>query len=301
MRLGDLAVAGERAAEQARLAAQRVARLRQQLEQAERAERAWAKGAAGEARVGQMLDELSSIGWLALHDVHWPGRSKANIDHILVGPGGVIVIDAKNWSGDVQVHNGVLRRDGYSKDREVSAVLEQGAAVAALLEPQHRRLVQSWLCLVSQANMDSSSSSGARIQGLATLGRSVEAMPAVLDPTTVQIIHSYLLSLLSAETSPPLVTTKDWNPGPSDLRLASAPAVALESRRSWQHSAPVSTNSRTKRTARSKPPGCSAAFLYLALAIFVLGVLLNAWPQAQRQPPAAPRPSSMLVQTDPPR
>jgi hypothetical protein len=68
--LGDSELAGEGASEQARLAGERVAKLRQQLEQAERAERAWAKGAAGEARVGQVLDELSSKGWLALHDVH---------------------------------------------------------------------------------------------------------------------------------------------------------------------------------------------------------------------------------------
>jgi hypothetical protein len=276
--------------------------LRQQLEQAERAERAWAKGAAGEALVGQVLDELGSKGWLALHDVHWPGRPKANLDHILVGPGGVIVIDAKNWSGDVQVRNGILRQNGYSRDREVCAVLEQGAAVAALLEPQHRRVVQSWLCFVSQPDVDSASGSGVRIQGLATLSRSVEAMPAVLDPATVQVIHGYLLGLLSAETSPPLLTTKVWNGGPPDLGLATGPAVALESWRSrQQHAAPVSPNSRRKRRARSKPTGCLAALLYLALAIFVLGVLLNAWPHAQRQPPTAPLPSPSLAQPVPPR
>jgi hypothetical protein len=179
--LGDSELAGEGASEQARLAGERVAKLRQQLEQAERAERAWAKGAAGEARVGQVLDELSSKGWLALHDVHWPGRPKANLDHILVGPGGIIVIDAKNWSGDVQVRNGVLRQNGYSRDREVTSVADQGAAVAALLDPQHRRLVQAWLCLVDQPDVDSVSGSGVRIQGLSTLGRSVEAMPGVLD------------------------------------------------------------------------------------------------------------------------
>jgi hypothetical protein len=299
--LGDSELAGEGAAEQARLAGERVAKLRQQLEQAERAERAWAKGAAGEARVGQVLDELSSRGWLALHDVHWPGRPKANLDHILVGPGGIIVIDAKNWSGDVQVRNGVLRQNGRSKDRQVTSVADQGAAVAALLDPQHRRLVQAWLCLVDQPDVDSVSGSGVRIQGLSTLGRSVEAMPGVLDPATVLVIHSYLLGLLSGETSPPLLTTEDWNAGPPDLGLASMPAVALESWRSRQHAAPVSPNSRRKRRARSKPTGCLAVLFYLALAIFVLGVLLNSWPHAQMQPPAAPRPSPSLVQPVAPR
>lgn len=83
------------AAEQSRLAAERVAKLRRQLDQAERAEKAWAAGAEGEARVAQVLDELSAHGWHALHDVRWPGRPKANLDHVLVGPGGIIVMDAK--------------------------------------------------------------------------------------------------------------------------------------------------------------------------------------------------------------
>ncbi|MFE5839982.1 nuclease-related domain-containing protein [Arthrobacter sp. NPDC056493] len=299
--MGDSELAGEGAAEQARLAGERVAKLRQQLEQAEQTERAWAKGAAGEALVGQVLDGLASQGWLALHDVHWPGRPKANLDHILVGPGGVIVIDAKNWSGEVEVRNGVLRQNGSSRDRAVSAVAEQGAAVAALLEPQHRRLVQAWLCMVDQPDLDSVAGSGVSIRGLARLGRSLEAMPAALDPATVQVIHDYLLGLLSGETSPPLLTTKDWNAGPADLDLASGPAVALESRRSRQHATTAPHNSRRKRTARSRPTGCLAALFYLALAIFVLGLLLNAWPHAQRQPPVAPRPSPSLVQPVPSR
>lgn len=294
-------MAGEGAAEQARLAAERIAKLRQQLEQAERAERAWSKGAAGEVRVGQVLDELRAKGWLALHDVHWPGRPKANLDHILVGPGGVIVIDAKSWSGDVRMRNGVLRQNGYSRDRAVSAVADQCAAVSALLEPQHRRLVQAWLCMVDQPDMNDRSASGVQIQGLATLGPSIEALPDVLDAATIHVIHNYLLGLLSGESSPPLLTTKDWNAGPADLGLVSGPAAALETRRSRKHATAARAMSRRNRRTRSKPTGCMAAVLYFALAIFVLGVLLNAWPHAQRQPPAAPRPSPSLVQPVPPR
>ncbi|MFE4541440.1 nuclease-related domain-containing protein [Arthrobacter sp. NPDC056727] len=294
-------MAGEGAAEQARLAAERVAKLREQLEQAERVERAWTKGAGGEVRVGQVLDELGSKGWLALHDAHWPGRPKANLDHILVGPGGIIVIDAKSWSGNVQMRNGVLRQNGYSREREVSAVADQAAAVAALLEPQHRRLVQAWVCMVDQPEMDERSTSGVRIQGLATLSRSVEALPTVLDGATVQAIHNYLLGLLSGPTSPPLLTTKDWNPGPADLGVPSGPAVALETWRSRQHAVPAPDISRRNRRARRKPRGCLSVLLFFALAIFVLGVLLNAWPHAPRQAPAVPRPAPSLIQPVPPR
>ncbi|WP_407923750.1 nuclease-related domain-containing protein [Arthrobacter cheniae] len=34
------------------------------------------------------MRQLELQGWRMLHDVHWPGRPKANIDHIAVGPGG---------------------------------------------------------------------------------------------------------------------------------------------------------------------------------------------------------------------
>ena len=105
--------AGEGAAEQSRLAAERVAKLRRQLEQAERAEKAWAAGAKGEARVAQVLDELDAHGWKVLHDVRWPGQHKANLDHVLVGPGGVIVVDAKNWTGEVQIRGDTLRQNGF--------------------------------------------------------------------------------------------------------------------------------------------------------------------------------------------
>ena len=57
---------------------------------------------------------MQRYGWTALHDVHWPGRPQANIDHIAIGPGGIVIIDAKNWSGTVTVRDGALRRTATS-------------------------------------------------------------------------------------------------------------------------------------------------------------------------------------------
>lgn len=61
---------------------------------------AWARGAAGERRVGAMLDKLAGAGVVALHDRRIP-RGRANIDHLAVAPGGVWVIDAKRYQGQV--------------------------------------------------------------------------------------------------------------------------------------------------------------------------------------------------------
>ncbi len=47
------------------------------------------------------MPELRAGGFAVLHDRSIPG-TRANIDHIVVSPAGVFVVDAKNWSGGVE-------------------------------------------------------------------------------------------------------------------------------------------------------------------------------------------------------
>lgn len=302
---GRSMAAGEGAAEQSRLAAERVAKLRRQLDQAERAEKAWAAGAEGEARVAQVLDELSAHGWHALHDVRWPGRPKANLDHVLVGPGGIIVVDAKNWTGDVQIRGDVLRQNGFSREREVGGVLQQCAAVAALLEPQHRRYVQAWLCMVGQPSL-LGVSCGARIQGLDTVTQAVLGLPAVLDAATVQVIHNYLDGLLSGSKSPQLLTTQNFAAAEaSDHPQHAGPAAPLGKWRAAPRANTVppgfllDSPRRTRRRGKSK--GCLPALLYWGCIIFLLGILVNMLPHSRQQAPAVPSPSPSVVKTVPTR
>jgi Nuclease-related domain len=58
----------------------------------------WRKGAAGEALVAQTLSELPTE-FIVVNDV---SKRFGNIDHIVIGPTGVYVIDAKNWTGSVK-------------------------------------------------------------------------------------------------------------------------------------------------------------------------------------------------------
>ena len=71
---------------------------------------AWDTGALGEERLGQRLNELASDTLRPLHDRRIPG-SRANIDHIVVAPSGVYVIDAKKYKGrpSLKVEGGILR------------------------------------------------------------------------------------------------------------------------------------------------------------------------------------------------
>jgi hypothetical protein len=64
--------------------------------------RAWRRGATGERRTARLLAPLERRGWAVLHDLAIPG-SAANIDHMVIGPGGVLVIDSKQYRGRLQV------------------------------------------------------------------------------------------------------------------------------------------------------------------------------------------------------
>jgi hypothetical protein len=63
---------------------------------------AWRRGAAGERRTARLLARLERRGWAVLHDLAIPG-SAANIDHLVIGPGGVLAIDSKHYRGQLRV------------------------------------------------------------------------------------------------------------------------------------------------------------------------------------------------------
>lgn len=65
----------------------------------------WRAGLAGERVVAKELARLSRHGWLCLHSIPL-ARLNADIDHLLIGPGGTFTINTKNhrgksvWVGD---------------------------------------------------------------------------------------------------------------------------------------------------------------------------------------------------------
>ncbi|YCH09552.1 nuclease-related domain-containing protein [Arthrobacter sp. alpha11c] len=72
--------------------------------------KSWDRGAIGEERLGARLNALSTDALAVLHDRGIPG-SKANIDHIVITPAGIWVIDAKRYKGrpELEIEGGILR------------------------------------------------------------------------------------------------------------------------------------------------------------------------------------------------
>jgi len=73
--------------------------------------RAWSSGAVGEQRLGETLAAIAGPSLRVLHDRRIP-RTAANIDHLVVCPTGVFVIDSKHYRNggpELRVEGGLLR------------------------------------------------------------------------------------------------------------------------------------------------------------------------------------------------
>jgi hypothetical protein len=60
----------------------------------------WLRGAEGERAVGAVLAQLEDEGWKALHDI---SLGRGNVDHVLIGPGGIFTIETKSHPGRIGV------------------------------------------------------------------------------------------------------------------------------------------------------------------------------------------------------
>jgi hypothetical protein len=99
--------------------------------------RAWRRGAVGERHTARLLAGLERQGWAVLHDLAVPG-SRANLDHLVIGPGGMFVVDSKQYRGRLQVDpTGRLWHGHYPLAPTLRAVsFEADRAAQVLADPQ---------------------------------------------------------------------------------------------------------------------------------------------------------------------
>jgi hypothetical protein len=215
----------------------------------------WERGAAGEAATADALDELTRRGWTTFHDVRWPGRQRANIDHIAVGPAGVFVIDSKNWSGDVRVVGDVLHQGSRRREREVAAAAEAALAVTQFLQGTPATPV---LCFVRPEPIEGW---GRDVMVCSTqnLAARLAALPPVLGPESIRRLTTILQwHLTSAQR--PLVA-----PSGKPTRRAPRP------RRS---STPRRPSAARRILLRAVVAVCGVLFALVALGV-ILGLIAN--------------------------
>jgi len=97
---------------------------------------AWETGAVGEEEAAAQFAALGPTypRVRVLHDRRESVRARANIDHVLVGPAGVVVADTKAWSGRAVVRDRDLVVAGRKRSEATIGVLEQVGKVHAALE-----------------------------------------------------------------------------------------------------------------------------------------------------------------------
>jgi hypothetical protein len=101
----------------------------------------WATGAAGERRTRWILAPLVWFGlgrWAVLHDRQIP-RSRANLDHLVLGKCGPVYVDTKTWKSKkakVHLRGGKLWYGNHPQQKSLDTVLwEAGRAAEALGHP----------------------------------------------------------------------------------------------------------------------------------------------------------------------
>jgi hypothetical protein len=93
---------------------------------------AWRHGAQGERRTARLLDPLERRGYQVFHDLAVPG-SATNVDHVVVGPSGVYVIDSKRYRGQLRYTGGQLWHGGRTLDRTLQTLWWEATQVAETL------------------------------------------------------------------------------------------------------------------------------------------------------------------------
>jgi hypothetical protein len=107
----------------------------QRAAEARAAAERWMIAHRTERQVAGTLAPLTACGYTFLHDRGWPGArrgSRSQIDHVLVGPGGVFIVDTKSWK-DVAVAGGRIFRGQADVTDDLSGLADVGVSTEAVL------------------------------------------------------------------------------------------------------------------------------------------------------------------------
>jgi hypothetical protein len=149
---------------------------------------AWRRGSAGERRTAQLLGPLERHGWAVLHDLAVP-RSRANIDHLAIGPGGVFVIDSKQYRGRLQLDpTGRLWHGRYPLAPTLQAASFEADQAAQVLPDPGMAVVPIVAVHGAQVPWGKVVVGGVPVVAARRLPSMLRALPAVLGPERVAVL-----------------------------------------------------------------------------------------------------------------
>lgn len=234
------------------------------------------RGATAERDLRRTIEALRRHGWTALHGLHRPGHRGATIDHVLVGPGGIVVVDIDTAAREVP------RTGGTSADRRpvppgLAALVEDVASVAALVAPHHRTTVTALVCPSGESLEVSTAPGAVTVVGRERLAAHLVGLPPRLTPFDVADAARRLGRELGGRLSPELLTTAalDQLPvggtaDPRDTRLTGTRGSRA------RRAAATSARPAARATAPSRSPA-GAVVLDLVALLLVVGLVLALW------------------------
>lgn len=108
-------------------------------------ERAWRRGIEGEQVIGAALDKARKHGWKVLHSI--PVGAESDIDHLVIGPGGVVLINTKHHKGaKITVRQGGIYVNG-AQTKHVLQVRDQVKRASKALSAAMGELVEIQGCV----------------------------------------------------------------------------------------------------------------------------------------------------------
>lgn len=158
-----------------------------------------AKGIAGEELVGEDLERrLPGSGCVVLHSLRF--LAWGDIDHLVIGPGGITVVDAKNWSGTVTVRRSLPRVGTRSRRREVDKLDRQLAGVRlALLHAQpalRSTSIRGVMCLAAEPERPAEELRGGLVLAGSAAAAEIAARPGRLSIEDTEQLRTVLVQHL---------------------------------------------------------------------------------------------------------
>lgn len=173
----------------------------------------------------ELWTQLPGTEWRVFHDVRWPGRRFAIIDHVLVGPQGVFVIDTLAWTGKVDVRGGVLRQNGRRRSKALIEAAGAAEAVRLVVPWKDPEMVKPVVCFVRQEPVFGWAGD-VMVCSTKNVVTMLTSRPKVMNEIAVRTTAEKLAQVFRSATSPvvPLV--------PKAIRRRRSKSTAAVSRRS---------------------------------------------------------------------
>lgn len=223
MTVGDSA---EREARQRRAIADEQARLGAIARQLSRT---FAATAGAPDRLVQTLLELEPLGWTVLADRRWPDSLTTGIALVLVGPGGVLLVDARDGR-DVRIERDAVRRGGADLTDDVARFADVVYRVQSLLADAGLAPGEvSGLVALVGSGLPAERRYGLTLADEAGIVVDIAARPHHLDPRRVGAIRTEVERLLPpAERAPRWIAEAVRDRSPDAEDEAASPAVSLD-------------------------------------------------------------------------